>query len=145
MRRFLQDASRLITGVEATPSRCYPRLLIQPHDVPTRIAKPRCNLRRISTDRLYDLAAIRNHRVGRSGDTIHHDVNQQSRLARGRPLLNPFAAHLADPIVKGSAIPALPDIPTENTLIKIRRARNIGRRNLNVANLAIAERGMHGR
>src|SRR5271156_3271104 len=56
------------------------RLLIDPDHIAARIAKSRRNLRRISADRLHNLASIRHNRFDRPLRVLDHHVNQKPRL-----------------------------------------------------------------
>jgi hypothetical protein len=62
---------------------------------------------------------------------IDHRVHLEAGYRGGRPSQDPSAAHLAGRVVKGSlSIAALPDIPAEDALVELGRARNIGSRHL---------------
>ncbi|MDX6559457.1 MAG: hypothetical protein QOF72_2506, partial [Blastocatellia bacterium] len=53
------------------------------------------------------------------------------------------AAHLADAVVKSdAAVTTLSDLPSEYFFVKGYRARDVDRRNLDVANLAISKCGL---
>ena len=81
------------------------RLLIEPDDVPARIAEPRGDFRRIRANRLHDLASVGDEGVNRRGHAVHHDVDEQSgRRWRPRsPLLRLAVRRLltAIPVVWG--------------------------------------------
>src|SRR5580700_6547949 len=121
-----------------------PRLLINPHHVPARVAKPRRNLRSIPADSLHNLSAVRDNHLNRHIRVLHPEIHHQSWHRCRRTPRHKSAAHFPDTVVKRSRpIPALPDLPAKHVFVEVGRARNIGRRNLQVADLAVSERGRH--
>lgn len=136
------DSWRRCTG--ETPPSFSGRILIKPDHIPRWIAKPSRNLRRIRPDRLQDLPAVSYDSLKHCGHAIHHDVDQETWRGRWRPPQNPRPANLTDPVVERRAtVSALPDVPAEDRAIETSRTRNIDRRNLEVTNLAVPERGRH--
>jgi hypothetical protein len=56
----------------------------------------------------------------------------------------PKSRHFAGCVIEGSiATAARSDVPSEDTFIKLSRARNIGRRHFDVADLAVSKSGRH--
>src|SRR3954451_4982515 len=76
-------------------------LLIQPEHVPTRIAEPRRNFRRVHADRLHDLATVREDGFDRDVHVVGHDVDEQARGRRWLTACHPGSADLAGCVVEG--------------------------------------------
>src|SRR6266496_1622679 len=96
------------------------------HHVPARIAEACGDFGCIRPDGLYDLAAVRLNRLDRLLDTIHHDVEEQSRRARRRASAYEGATHFSCGIVKRScAVTTLSHVPSEYVLVELRGTRNI--------------------
>src|SRR6185312_1235482 len=114
------------------------RLLIQPEHVASRIGKARGQLRRVDADGLHDLAAGGFDRRDRRLEVVDHDVHEQARLARPRLApLDPRARDL-DAVVEGEgAVAAHARLPAEQRLVERRRAIDVGRGQLEVADLAV--------
>ena len=55
-------------------------LLIKTKDIACRIAESCGDLGRVRPERLDYLTSMRDDRVNRGGDAIHHDVEQEARL-----------------------------------------------------------------
>ena len=55
-------------------------LLIKTKDIARRIAEPGGDFGRVRPERLDYLTSMRDDRVNRGGDAIHHDVEQEARL-----------------------------------------------------------------
>src|SRR5229473_1483337 len=120
------------------------RLLVEADYVSCRIAEPRSDLGRVGTDRLHDLASVSDDHVQGRGHTVNHDVKQKAGLGGGRAPDYPCPAHFAGGIVKGgAAITAFPDVPAEDALVEVSRARNVGGGHLDVADLAVRKRRGH--
>jgi hypothetical protein len=95
------------------------RLLIKTDYISRRIAESRSDFRRVHTDWLYELAAIGNNGVNRRGDTVNHDVDQQTSLDHWLPADYPCAADFAHRVVKSSAaVVGLSDLPAKNLVVK---------------------------
>jgi hypothetical protein len=96
------------------------RLLIKTDYISRRIAESRSDFRRVHADRLHELAAIGNNGVNGHGDTVNHNVDQQTGLLHRLPTDYPCAADFAHRVVKSSAaVVALSDLPAENLFVKI--------------------------
>jgi hypothetical protein len=117
------------------------RLLIKTDHVSRWVAKPCRDLGRVDANRLHHLAPVRDDRVNSPSHAVHHDVNQKSGRGGRRAVEHPAAAHLAGRVVKRSAtVIAFPDVPAEDTLVELSRARNIRGGKLDVADLTIRKR-----
>jgi hypothetical protein len=115
--------------------------LVEANHVSCRIAKPRCDLGSVRTNRLHNLASLGDDHVEGSGYTVDHDVNEKARFCSGRAPAHPCAAHLAGRVVKGcAAITAFSNVPCEPALVEVGGARNVSCGNFDVADLAIGER-----
>src|SRR5205823_5571072 len=96
-----------------------PRFLIKPNHIPAGITEAGRNLRRITTDRLHDLAAIRDDRVHRDCDAVYHDVEEQAGVRRRCPAQDPGTAYLAGGVIeRNRAIAALSQLPTKHRRVK---------------------------
>src|SRR6266850_3187319 len=106
----------------ALPSSCFfvsRRLLIKADDISCRITKSRGYLRCVHTDRLHNRASVSNDGVDGCGYAVNHDVDQEAGLRRRSAAEHPCSAHLAHRVVKGgTAVAALPDLPSENLFVK---------------------------
>jgi len=119
-------------------------LLVEADYVSCGIAKPGSDLGRVRADGLHDLTPVDYDRVNGRGHTVHHNVKQEPGLCGGRAPEHPRAAHFAGRIVKSSAaIAAFPDVPAEDALVEVGRARNVRSGHLDVTDFPIRKRGRH--
>jgi len=131
---------------QTCPIRASGGLLVEADHISSRIAESRRDLGRVRADRLLDLAPMGYHRVNRRSHTVNHDVNQEAGLCCGRAPQHSRAAHFPGRIVKSSAaVAAFPDVPAEDPLIELGRARNVGGGHLDVTDLPIRNRRWHQR
>jgi hypothetical protein len=83
-------------------------------------------------------------RVRRRGYAIHHDVDQQAGLVRGRPSQYPCAADLAYTVVKSdAAVASFAYVPAKDLLVEFRRASYVASRHLDVTDFAVHNCGRH--
>src|SRR5689334_3386738 len=114
------------------------RILIKAQHVSTRIAEARGDLRRVSANRLHDLAAVGDNSFNRGGNAIDHDVNEKSGSDGRRTANHPRAAYLAHAVIKGGApITALTDLPSKNLPVEFSGAGNVSGGHLDIADLAV--------
>src|SRR5207248_10574960 len=98
------------------------------------IAKTRSDFRRVLAS-LDDLATVRDNRLARRIQIVHHDVEHQARCVSAS-IPHPRSAHLPGRVVERSAsVAALPGLPTEDFLVKRGRAIDVRRREFDVADL----------
>src|SRR5437773_7466008 len=117
-------------------------MLIEADHVSSRVAEPRRDLGRIRADRLHNFTAQGDNRLKSRGHAIDHNVNEKAGRRGGRAPEHPGAAYFAGRIVKGgAAVTSLPDAPLEDLLVEFGGVRNVGGRNLDVADLAVTNRG----
>src|SRR5712671_594087 len=127
----------------AIPS-CDLALLKDPDHVSSGIAEAGGDLGSVAADGLHDLASVCDDHFNAGGHAVDHDVKQKSGLGLRRTPYDPCAADFANRVVKSdAAIPARPDVPAEDAFIELGRARNVGGRHLDVADIAVCECRRH--
>src|SRR5947209_6223659 len=113
-------------------------LLIKPYDIPAGIAEAGGDLRSVRADGLHDLPAVLNNAVKHGRYAIHHHIDKEPRHCGWRTSEYPRAAHLPGSVIeRNCAITAFPGVPTEYTLVKLRRPCNISGRYFDVADIPV--------
>ena len=79
--RFVPGTSGFRGGPSFSLRRSIGRLLVQTDYIAARVPESCCNLGRVRSDRLHNLAAVSDDCVDGRGDTVAHYVNQEAGLA----------------------------------------------------------------
>ena len=118
--------------------------LIQADQVSGGVAKSSSDLRRVSADRLHQLASVGDHCVDRRRHAVNHDVDEQARLQRWRAAGDPCAAHFTRRVIERRAtIAALSELPAENIRVEMGCTLDVVSRDLDVANFSVCQGGCH--
>ena len=120
------------------------RLLVEANYVAGGVAESGSDFGGVGADGLDDFALVGEDGVEGGGHAVAHDVKQKAGLGGGRASEDEGAADLAGGVVKGgAAIAAFADGPVEDLVVEVGGARDVGGRELEVADFAVGGGGGH--
>src|SRR5258706_1135173 len=114
------------------------RLLIQSNHVPGRICEAARESRCIDTNRLDNLASLRDDRVHGRLHAVDHDINQKSSRGGGRTPRHPRSTDSAHRVVERErAVTSPARLPAEDARVERGGAIDVDGRNLEITDLAV--------